>query len=91
MRKQDLASRARCAGVRAGAPRPVRRPTLRRLAESVPSSSSLISPVGDQLTDLALWEAKLGTDPQVVACSLVERRSGCRIGVLDSDAGTGWW
>jgi predicted transposase YbfD/YdcC len=37
------------------------------------SSSSLISPVVDQLADLALWEAELAADPQLVPCSLVER------------------
>lgn len=37
------------------------------------SSSSLISPVVDHLTDLALWEAELATDPGQVASSLARR------------------
>jgi predicted transposase YbfD/YdcC len=37
------------------------------------SVSSPISPVLDQLTDLALWEAELATDPAAVASSLLRR------------------
>jgi predicted transposase YbfD/YdcC len=37
------------------------------------SVSSSISPVVDQLADLALWEAELAADPQVAASSLAER------------------
>lgn len=39
-------------------------------------ASSLISPVVDQLADLALWEAELSDDPQMVACALLARFSG---------------
>jgi hypothetical protein len=37
------------------------------------SVSSPISPVVDQLADLALWQAELGADPQVAASSLAQR------------------
>jgi predicted transposase YbfD/YdcC len=37
------------------------------------SESSPISPVVDQLADLALWEAELAADPQLVASSLADR------------------
>ena len=37
------------------------------------SVSSPISPVVDQLAELALWEAELGADPQVAASSLAQR------------------
>ena len=37
------------------------------------SESSPISPVVDQLADLALWEAELAADPQLVASSLIGR------------------
>lgn len=37
------------------------------------SSSSLIGPAVDYLADLALWEAELAADPQLVASSLVDR------------------
>jgi DDE_Tnp_1-associated/Transposase DDE domain len=38
--------------------------------------SSPISPVVDHLADLALWEAELAADPQLVASSLVDRLAG---------------
>lgn len=37
------------------------------------SSSSLINPAVDHLADLALWEAELAVDPQVMVSSLVRR------------------
>jgi hypothetical protein len=37
------------------------------------SSSSPINPAVDQLADLALWEAELASDPQVMASSLAGR------------------
>jgi hypothetical protein len=51
------------------------------------SVSSPNSPVVDHLADLAMWEAELAADPQVMASSLAMRWGRCLIRVIRGAAG----